>query len=47
MKEEIKKYSVFVGGLEVNNYLLTLTKAKQLAQEYKEDNYTDVKILKY
>ena len=42
-----KEYSVFVGGLEVNDYLLTLVKAKELAELYKDDNYTDVVIIKY
>lgn len=32
-------HSVFVGGSEVNDYLLTLDQADELALEYLEDGY--------
>ena len=43
----IKKYTVWVGGTEVNDYLLTKEDAKKLAEEYKKDGYDDVVIDKY
>ena len=36
------KYTVFVGGVEVNDYLLTKKEADLLAFEYKIDGYDDV-----
>ena len=39
------KYTVYVGGVEVNDYYLTLDKAHELATEYKEKDYDDVLIL--
>lgn len=41
------KYSVWIGGVEVNDYLLNLKEAKKLAKFYKEQGYTDVIIDKY
>lgn len=46
MNEE-KKYSVWVGGIEVNDYLLTLNDANVLANEFTGRGYSDVKIDKY
>lgn len=40
----MKKYSVWVGGSEVNDYYLTKEQAEDLAEEYKEDGYDDVVI---
>ena len=40
-----KKYSVWVGGVEVNDYYLTKEKAEDLAFEYKDDGYDDVHII--
>ena len=40
------KYTVYVGGVEVNSFYLSSKEAKQLAQIYKMDGYTDVKIVK-
>lgn len=40
----MKKYSVWVGGSEVNDYYLTKEQAEYLAEEYKEDGYDDVVI---
>jgi hypothetical protein len=41
-----KNYSVWVGGVEVNDYYLTYTKAEKLAFEYEADGYDDVVIRK-
>ena len=49
LKKKIREkavYSVWVGGGEVNDYYITKTKAKNLAQKYKEDGFNDVKIRK-
>ena len=43
--EQEKKYSVYVGSIEVNDYLLTKDEACDLADEYIEDEYDDVKIV--
>ena len=37
-----KKFTVWVGGSEVNDYLLTLQEAEDLAKEYEMDGYDDV-----
>jgi hypothetical protein len=42
-KEE-KRFSVWVGGEEVNDYYLTEEEAKNLAFEYEDDGYDDVVI---
>ena len=39
---EGKKYTVWVGGVEVNDYLPTKEKADSLALEYEDDGYDDV-----
>ncbi len=39
-------WSVWVGGIEVNDYALTLDKANQWAEEYLSDGYDDVAITK-
>jgi hypothetical protein len=36
-----KYFTVWVGGLEINDYLLTEQEAESLAQKYKNDGYTD------
>jgi hypothetical protein len=46
MNEE-HKYTVWVGGIEVNDCLLSLEKAENLAFEYREDGYDDVVIDAY
>tara|TARA_R100001463_G_C3421405_1_gene210298 strand:+ start:190 stop:381 length:192 start_codon:yes stop_codon:yes gene_type:complete len=38
-------YSVFVGGSEVNDYLLSKAQAVNLAYKYKFNDYKDVKIV--
>lgn len=41
-----KKYTVFVGGSEMNDYLLpTHETAKQLANEWIAEGYSDVAII--
>jgi hypothetical protein len=40
-------YSVWVGGVEVNNYLLTKEQAEKLAQEWIDDGYDEVAIDDY
>lgn len=40
----MKKYSVWVGGCEVNDYYLTKEDAEFLAKGYEEDGYDDVAI---
>jgi hypothetical protein len=39
-----KTYSVWVGGVEVNDYLLDHEKALYLAEQFREDGYDDVQI---
>jgi hypothetical protein len=39
-----KRFSVWVGGVEVNDYYLTEKEAKDLAFEYEDDDYDDVVI---
>ena len=41
-----KGYTVFVGGVEVNDYYLSHEEAERLAGEYCEDGYTDVNVIK-
>ena len=45
-KDNEKIYTVFVGGTEVNDYYLSQEEANRLAEEYREDGYTDVEIIK-
>jgi len=44
MESKNELYSVWVGGTEVNNYYLSLYEAQELAKEYEQDGYQDVKI---
>ena len=37
-------YSVWVDGIEVNDNLLTLESAKNLAEDYIDDDYDDVSV---
>lgn len=41
-----KQHSVFVGGTEVNDYMLSKKSAELLASEYIQDGYTDVSVEK-
>lgn len=43
----MKKFTVWVGGVEVTDYYLTKQEAKQVTLEYIIQGYTDVKIQKY
>jgi hypothetical protein len=38
----MKEYTVWVGGVEVNDYYLTKEEAENLAFEYEDDGYDDV-----
>lgn len=42
----MRNYTVWVGGVEVNDYYLTKKEALELAQEYKAQDYDDVVIEK-
>ena len=39
-----KSYSVWVSGVEVNDYLLDHETALHLAEEFREDGYDEVQI---
>ena len=39
-----KKYTVFVGGIEINDYYLNIKQAKSLKKVYQDDGYDDVYI---
>ena len=39
---EGKKFTVWVGGVEVNDHYLTEDEAKELVEEYEMDGYDDV-----
>ena len=40
----MSNYTVWVGGVEVNDFLLTEQQATKVANEYKSLGYTDVEI---
>lgn len=40
------RYSVWVGGVEVNDFYLSLDEAKVLALQYSSEGYDDVTIKK-
>ena len=40
----MKKYSVWVGGIEVNDFYLSKKDAEKLKREYEQDGYDDVVI---
>ena len=40
-------FSVWVGGVEVNDYLVTFDQALEIAEEWREDGYEDVAIDDY
>ena len=44
MKQNKFYYSVWVGGVEVNDFPLTMGSAWRLAQEYIDDGYDDVEM---
>ena len=41
-KDDTKRYSVFVGDFEVNDFFLDLSSATDLADDYLEDGYDEV-----
>lgn len=43
--EQDRFYTVWVGGTEVNDHLLSLSEAEDLAFEYQQDGYDDVVIV--
>jgi hypothetical protein len=46
MIENNEFYSVWVGETEVNDYFISLDEAQDIAKEYEQDGYQDVKIQK-
>lgn len=44
MENEKKNYTVWVGGVEVNDEMLTKEEAEKLAQKYIADGYDDVQV---
>ena len=46
MPSKMDKYSVWVGGVEVNDFYLSFDEAKLLASQYSDEGYDDVKIEK-
>lgn len=42
----MKSYVVWVGGVEITDYLVTMREAQEIANLYREDGYTDVHIKK-
>ena len=42
--EKTKKYSVWVGGIEVNDVYVGIEEARQIKAEWEYDGYTDVRI---
>lgn len=42
MTNEKTIYSVWIGGIEINDTYLTKDKAEEIAAAYIEDGYTDV-----
>jgi len=40
----MKAYVVWVGGVEVTDYQVTMLEAQEIANLYREDGYTDVRI---
>lgn len=39
-----KLFTVWVGGVEVNDHYLTLEQSEELAREYELDGYDDVRV---
>ena len=42
MMNQNKEYAVWVGGVEVNDFLLSKNEANELASQYKSEGYDDV-----
>jgi hypothetical protein len=45
MNEERTRFTVWVGGVEVNDYHMTETDAQKLADEYKAAGYDDTAVV--
>lgn len=43
-KENKKTYSVWIGGVEINDYYLTKEEAENIAKIYDEEGYWDIVI---
>jgi len=46
-QESKKSYTVWVGGIEVVDYLLTKDEANDVREHYMSEGYTDVEISEY
>jgi hypothetical protein len=42
----MKIYTVWVGGIEVTDYLVNYQQANEILKRYLDDGYTDIKIEK-
>ena len=42
--DEVRAYTVYVGGIEVNDHYLTITRASELAELWRSNGYDDVEI---
>lgn len=42
-----KKWTVFVGGAEVNDFLTDFATAEKMALDYAEDDYDDIVLYQY
>ena len=39
------RYTVWVGGVEVTDLYVSVSEAREIAQEYIDDGYADVKVV--
>lgn len=46
MKRQEQSYSVWVGGVEVNDTYLSHKEANRLAEQYRKEGYDDVAVRK-
>ena len=46
MEDHMKIYTVWVGGIEVTDYLVNYQQANEILKSYLDDGYTDIKIEK-
>jgi len=45
-RKHVKIYTVWVGGIEVTDYLVNYQQANEILKRYLDDGYTDIKIEK-
>mgnify|MGYP000418446110 CR=1 FL=1 len=45
-EDHMKIYTVWVGGIEVTDYLVNYQQANEILKSYLDDGYTDIKIEK-